>query len=101
MSPNKNYTAGRAFEYKRKKYWTEQGYDVIRASGSHGPYDLVALRAGTPTLAIQCKRCTKESEANSLLREFRKNPPLAPNKYFHQRMEVQVKGSSEILSVEV
>lgn len=101
MSPNKNYISGRAFEYKRKKHWEAQGYDVIRASGSHGPFDLVALCSGNPTLAIQCKRCEKLSEAKRLLAEFKKNPPLAPNTFFHQLMEVYVKETKELLTQKI
>lgn len=101
MSPNANYNAGRAFEYKRKKFWTEQGRIVLRTAGSHGLFDLITIHPSQPTVFIQCKRVGKASEADKLLRDFQNNPPLTPSRYFHQRMEVQVKGSSEVLSVEV
>ena len=41
---NKNYIAGRNFEYKVKKYYEKQGYTVLRTSGSHGFADLIAIR---------------------------------------------------------
>ncbi len=42
--PNKNYIAGRRFEYKIKKLYEKQGYTVLRSSGSHGFADLIAVR---------------------------------------------------------
>ena len=41
---NKNYIAGRRFEYKVKKYYEDKGYTVLRTSGSHGFADLIAVR---------------------------------------------------------
>lgn len=58
--PNKNYIAGRRFEYKVKKLYEKAGYTVLRTSGSHGFADLVAVRKGTTPfnriiIFIQCK----------------------------------------------
>lgn len=39
-----NYTRGRNLEYKVKKELEAQGYLVIRSSGSHSPFDLIAMR---------------------------------------------------------
>lgn len=39
-----NYTKGRRFEYEIADILKREGYDVIRAAGSHGPFDLVAIR---------------------------------------------------------
>ena len=41
---NKNYIAGRNFEYKVKKYYEKQGFIVLRTSGSHGFADLIAVK---------------------------------------------------------
>lgn len=41
---NKNYIAGRNFEYKVKKYYENQGFTVLRTSGSHGFADLIAVK---------------------------------------------------------
>ncbi len=41
---NKNYIAGRNFEYKVKKYYESKGFTVLRTSGSHGFADLIAVR---------------------------------------------------------
>ena len=61
--PNKNYLAGRRLEYKAKKELEEKGWKVIRASGSHGEFDLVAYRknsgGGTTVLLLQIKRDKK------------------------------------------
>ena len=53
---NKNYIAGRRFEYKVKKYYENKGYTVLRTSGSHGFADLVAVKKNVRTIIfIQCK----------------------------------------------
>lgn len=38
----------------------KRGYSTIDSRGSHGPVDVVALRAGRPTLAIQVKSDAKK-----------------------------------------
>jgi Holliday junction resolvase len=40
---NKNYRRGREAEYRAKRLLEAAGYTVIRAAGSHGMFDLVAL----------------------------------------------------------
>lgn len=52
--PNKLYLKGRKFEYDVKHRLESFGYLVIRSSGSHSPYDLVAIR-GKNVLLIQLK----------------------------------------------
>ncbi|MEM4323916.1 MAG: restriction endonuclease [Candidatus Nitrosocaldaceae archaeon] len=55
--PNANYLKGRNFEYKVKKYLEQQGYVVLRTAGSHGIYDLIAIKfEPEPSIIfIQCK----------------------------------------------
>lgn len=66
--PNSNYNRGRAYEYKAKKELEVEGYSVIRAAGSHGPWDLVAIPrdASRPVRCIQIK-VTKVPAAIKLL----------------------------------
>lgn len=99
MSPNPNYRAGRAFEYKRKAHYQKEGYEMIRASGSHGLFDLVGFHPDKPTIGVQCKRVQTHAEGLRLLKNFKETPPLRPSKYFHQLMDVYVKKTQEILSV--
>lgn len=40
---NKNYVKGRNFEYRTQNYLRKIGYYVIRAYGSKGLYDLIAV----------------------------------------------------------
>lgn len=40
---NKNYIKGRTFEYRIQNYLRGKGYYVIRAYGSKGVYDLIAV----------------------------------------------------------
>lgn len=57
--PNSKYQAGYRFELSTKKQWEERGYWVIRAAGSHGKADLVAIKKDPPKYTevylIQCK----------------------------------------------
>jgi predicted RNA binding protein YcfA (HicA-like mRNA interferase family) len=44
-----NYTRGRAKEYRVAKRLRAQGWTVLRTAGSHGPFDLIAIKE--PTLS--------------------------------------------------
>ena len=46
--PNSNYIAGRSFEYQIVKLFKDNGYEATRTAGSHGPWDIIALKR-TPT----------------------------------------------------
>lgn len=89
---NTNYIRGRAFEYARMRHWEGKGYLTLRTAGSHGPFDIVAVRANAPVALIQCKIVQTETEARRLIRQFTENPPLSPYGKYHQVMEVKVKG---------
>lgn len=99
--PNKNYVAGRNFEYARKKEWSSRGYIVLRTAGSHGPFDLVGIHPSYPVALIQCKRVETPPQANRLLNEFRNNPPLSTFGKYHQVMEVYVKTTRKVLTTTV
>jgi HJR/Mrr/RecB family endonuclease len=65
---NKNYLAGRRFEYKVKKYYENQGFTVLRTSGSHGFADLVAVKNDARIIIfIQCKN---QKPTKQELKEF-------------------------------
>lgn len=49
-----NYTRGARFERKVAEALTADGYRVMRAAGSHGKADLIALKIGQ-VLLVQCK----------------------------------------------
>ena len=51
---NKNYIAGRRFEYKVKHYLEDSGYIAIRSAGSHSPFDIIAIK-GDKLLLLQLK----------------------------------------------
>lgn len=55
---NRNYVKGRTFEYKIATVFKRKGYYVVRAAGSHGPADLVAVKKGLRPVFIQCKKGT-------------------------------------------
>lgn len=55
MAGNKQYLRGTAKERELKIDLEEQGYSVVRSSGSHGAWDLCAIK-DNENLFIQCKR---------------------------------------------
>jgi Holliday junction resolvase len=92
---NTNYLRGRRFEWKRKKAWEKRGYTVIRAAGSKGPWDLVAVREHAPVELIQCKLVKTRAQAKKWLSL---NPPILSTGQFHQTMEVWVTDLRELLT---
>ena len=52
---NRNKRKGTEFEYRVSAYYTRKGFTVLRARGSFGPADLIALKAGERDIYIQCK----------------------------------------------
>ncbi len=53
--PNIQYIRGRNTEYKAMRELEAEGYTCLRASGSHGVFDVIAWKE-TDILFIQCKR---------------------------------------------
>lgn len=51
---NTNYKKGRRNEYRSMRLLEAAGYLCIRAAGSHSPFDVVAVGAGS-ILLVQCK----------------------------------------------
>lgn len=88
--PNKNYLRGRRFEYEVAKTLKEQGYEVMRTAGSHGKFDIIALRSGVKPIFYQCKVTDNERTANRMGAEFKENPPFLGCKEFHQCLMVKV-----------
>lgn len=104
MSPNVHYRVGARLEYGRRKHWQKRGFEVVRSSGSHGIWDLCGVRLEDPTypvIFIQCKRAATKSEATRIINNFKKSPPMPRSEHWKMILEVQIKGSSEILSVEL
>jgi hypothetical protein len=102
MSPNLNYRAGRRVEYGRRKHWIKRGFEVVRSAGSHGIWDLCGVRLedpNHPVQFIQCKRVDTVTQARALVRKFQQKPPMKPSPHYNMVLEVQVKGSSEIISI--
>ncbi len=91
--PNRSYRRGRAFEYQRKVAWESAGYTVLRTSGSHGPFDLVAIptKPNRPIMLIQCKRVATAAQATRLGVAFRQAPPAPPSEGYWQILELGVR----------
>lgn len=101
MSPNSRYIKGRAFEYRRRDYWTSQGYVVIRSAGSKSLFDLVAIpltSADHPIALIQCKMVNTPADAERICRDFIANNTLPFNPHYEQHMEVWVNRERKLVS---
>ena len=99
---NANYQKGRRFEYERVAHYKSLGMGVIRGAGSHGEWDLVATDWSRGLVYhIQCKSVGSMVTANRLLTRFRESPPHIPQAGCYQRLEVKVKGSTEVHSVTI
>jgi Holliday junction resolvase len=55
-APDKAYRVGRATENKARAVLHRAGYVTLRSWMSRSPADLVALKAGEPSLLIQVKK---------------------------------------------
>lgn len=52
---NHNKRKGTSFEHRIAAWYRRKGFIVLRARGSLGPADLIALKAGERDIFIQCK----------------------------------------------
>ncbi len=95
---NKNYIAGRAFEYATIRLFRALGYDACRTAGSHGHFDVIAIHPQHGGIElIQCKKVSSEAECRLLQKKFREAPPYQPlilGAGVHQVLTVKVKGST-------
>ena len=73
-----HYEIGRRFEYKVAKQMRDAGYVVMRTAGSHGFYDLIAIRNASPhvVVMVQCKTTQTYRQAKRLLNQFVAHPPF-------------------------
>lgn len=93
--PNKNYLRGRRFEYQVAKDARERGWKVIRASGSHGEYDLVIYKDGDVGF-IQCKVVQTPAEAQRLIRDWETEPKQFDCPHIIECMAVKVHRGEEL-----
>lgn len=98
---NPNYIAGVSFERKRKKFWESWEWTVIRASGSHGIYDLCCFPKYSDALpmGIQCKRVKTDKQAERMLAAFVAKPPLPKHEKFLQVLEVYSQESRKVWNI--
>lgn len=66
------YIAGRAAEYEARDILQKAGYDVMRAAGSHGIFDLIAWKGRKDILLIQVKRTRSQVPASTYHQEIAK-----------------------------
>ena len=67
---NRNYRAGRRFEYAVKKELSAGSVACIRAAGSHGAFDLVVFYRKL-VYAVQCKNRAPTAEERRKLKLVR------------------------------
>lgn len=93
--PNKNYVRGRRFEYELAKRAKEANWKVIRASGSHGEFDIVIWKDGK-VVFTQCKVVKTLAEANRLVDRFLGQPRNFDNPQILEGIVVKVHRGDEI-----
>lgn len=96
--PNPNYAAGVRFERevlaaRRDRHQCE----VMRTSGSHGLFDLIAIRPNGQVELIQCKRVRTERDAARMITDWQQIPPLGcrPLGHYYQILAVKIKGRGD------
>lgn len=76
-----HYSRGRAYEYKAKQELEADGYTVIRAAGSHGPYDLIAFKGPEPVRCIQIKHTKVAGGPEALLKKWKPTAGYSAENY--------------------
>lgn len=99
--PNPNYERGRRLEYKIQADLRKRGYSTIRASGSHGAFDVVGVKHGRPVELIQAKVISRAGAANGMLEVFKRNPPVVPDRFYHQTLHIYCTETRETLTITV
>jgi Holliday junction resolvase len=92
--PNSNYVSGRAFEYERVDAWKQLGYEAQRSAGSHGKYDVIAIREDRGVVLIQCKVYKTQAGLNSALNKFKSTARSVKGAIV--RFEGRVKGDTTL-----
>lgn len=90
--PNTNYIRGRVYEYEIVKQAKEAGASIVmRASGSHGVYDVFAYFPESQKAVLwQCKTKVGEHKAEVETSEYHNFPikimyGIKTTKYIHRR----------------
>jgi hypothetical protein len=73
-----------------KKY-REAGCKVVRASGSHGEFDIIAWRSGVKPNFIQCKVVGTVGDGGRLAEAWRARES---EQWFHQTLVIKLKGET-------
>lgn len=93
--PNPNYQRGRRLEWEVKKDLESEGFIVMRASGSHGIFDLIALKEFEDLTChvrlIQCKVTKNKKTIPKLLKDFTESLPFSQEN-FSQHLVVKITG---------
>lgn len=97
--PNKNYLAGRRFEYEVMRAYEEMGYKTLRTAGSHGEFDVVAYHPHSGVIMIQCKVVESEKAVKKLVEKFLGAMPEEAE--YTQVIEVRVKGKKQVYTYAV
>lgn len=93
--PNANYQRGRRLEWEVKRDLEAEGFLVMRASGSHGLFDLIAIKEHEDLTVdvrlIQCKVTKNKKTITKLLKDFESTLPFSQEN-FSQHLVVKITG---------
>jgi Holliday junction resolvase len=93
---NKQYRAGRVFEYDMMHIFEQKNYCVERTAGSHGSYDVIAHN-DLEVIVIQCK---KENKKTNYKLEIEKLRDAKFPFYVIRLFAVKCEGVVKILNVD-
>lgn len=89
-----NYSRGRAFEYKVRDFLKKSWPLVVRAAGSKGPVDIVAIRPETSgVLLVSCKKAAYWPKAEiGVLKALEGNNVIVSLAYVNKQGHLEFKG---------
>ena len=98
LKGNRNKRKGTSFEHRVAAYYRRRGFIVLRARGSLGPADLIALKEGERDIFIQCKDIKSNwfdriemSDFSSFCKRFHKRCVWAYNYHKPERKNGRMK----------
>ncbi len=74
------YRRGAEYERRARKALEAAGYTVVRAAGSKGPWDLVAVNEQDPTERVRCIQVKVVASPADAGRHIRRFQPTSPSR---------------------
>ena len=96
---NTKYNRGRRAEWLAKQDLQTEGYTVVRAAGSKGSWDLIAVHLDHPVVRlIQVKSVKDPKQIKTEIKKFMAALPLPRREHFTQELWVYIRGKWHCLT---